>query len=166
MPFGNLLFKCHRRAQIFPVSFADLAVPEFWYPISHIPFIFRIRILLTLWEGLSVQSSWIFVTSCGICRSVGVSLTKGEHLSIFCTKKVPTKKASIMHLLLHFVTLPSWWVMRSMDGSLTRFGLAESLDSDTAMALVSSAPVASFVAEVNSSFSAFRGCPKTKNGLY
>ena len=44
-----------------------------------------------------------------------------------------------------------------MDGSLTRFGLAESLDSDTAMALVSSVPVASFVAEVNSSFSGLCG---------
>ena len=55
-----------------------------------------------------------------------------------------------MQMLLHFVTLPSWWVMRSMDGSLTRFRLAESLDSDTAMALVSSAPVASLVAQVNS----------------
>ena len=35
----------------------------------------------------SAQSSWIFVTSCGICRSVGLSSRKGVHLHFSIASK-------------------------------------------------------------------------------
>ena len=43
----------------------------------------------------SAQSSEIFVTSCGICQSVGVSSRKGE-IFLFCTKMVPTKRKPVI----------------------------------------------------------------------
>ena len=114
--------KCHRRSQIFPVSFADS--DSSGVLVSFITFILEEKCLFWLWEGFferlraylkakraiftsltkhkndqnswdwqkSAQSSWIFVTSRGICQSVvGVSLRKGDHFP-FWTKMVRTQK--------------------------------------------------------------------------
>ena len=56
----------------------------------------------------SAQSSEIFVTSRGICRSMWVSLTKGEHFP-FWTKIVRTKIKSVI-ILLFIYFFPSRWV--------------------------------------------------------